>query len=72
MIIEDRLSIGARLARTKFPGLDSKVDVLLRRDSRFRNMCEELTELDCAVSTHSTTSADAARCLPTGSQREFD
>jgi hypothetical protein len=51
MVIEDRLSIGARLARMRFPSLDSRVDVLLRRDGNFRNMCEELAELDCAVST---------------------
>jgi hypothetical protein len=51
MIIQDRLAIGARLARLQFPDTGSKIEALRRRDANFRDMCERLADLDCALST---------------------
>ena len=51
MVTEDRLSIGARLAKMRFPGLGGKVKDLLRQDGSFRAMCEEVAEVDCAIAT---------------------
>ena len=43
---QGRLTIGASLARLRFPDQRGSIDLLLRRDENFRDMCEELAELD--------------------------
>jgi hypothetical protein len=49
MISPDPLSVGARLARLHFPGIDDAISRLLRRDGNFRDMCVELAELEAAI-----------------------
>jgi hypothetical protein len=48
---QDLLAIGIRLARTQFPGLRNAIDELLRRDENFRDMCEELADLEEAIAS---------------------
>jgi hypothetical protein len=51
---QDLLAIGIRLARTQFPGLRNVIDELLRRDENFRDMCEELADLEEAIASADT------------------
>ena len=50
MITQDRLTVGAQLAWLRFPELRERIKDLLCRDANFRDMCEELADLDCAIS----------------------
>jgi hypothetical protein len=49
MVKQDHLTNGARLARLQFPEMGDKIEHLLRREANFRDMCEELADLDCAI-----------------------
>jgi hypothetical protein len=49
MTIQDRLTIGACLARRLFPDFGDKIDIMLNWDGNFRDMCEELADLTCAI-----------------------
>jgi hypothetical protein len=49
MTVEDRLTLGARLARLHFPDAAGKIEHRLRRDDDFSDMCEELADLDRAI-----------------------
>jgi len=49
MTIEDRLTFGACLTRRRFPDMGEKIENMLRWDSNFRDMCEELADLTCAI-----------------------
>jgi hypothetical protein len=47
--VEQRLTLGARLARLHCPEAAGKIETLVRRDGNFRDMCEELADLDRAI-----------------------
>ena len=47
--VEDRLTLGTRLARLHFPDAAGKIEHRLRRDDDFHDMCEELADLDRAI-----------------------
>ena len=47
--VEQRLTLGARLARLHCPEAAGKIEHLFRRDGNFRDMCEELADLDRAI-----------------------
>jgi hypothetical protein len=49
MTVEDRFTLGARLARLHFPEAGGKIEHRLRRDDDFHDMCEELAHLDRAI-----------------------
>ena len=49
MTVEERLTLGTRLARLHFPEAGDKIEHRLRRDDDFRDMCEDLADLDRAI-----------------------
>src|SRR5215208_936485 len=49
MTVEDRLTLGARLARLHFPDAGGIIEHRFRGDDDFHDMCEELADLDRAI-----------------------
>ena len=43
--------IGVRSAHLQFPDVGKAIDDLFRRDGNFRDMCEELADLESAISS---------------------
>jgi hypothetical protein len=64
IVVQNPLTVGVRLARMQFPHMEGKIEDLLRREENFRDMCEELADLDCAILGGRVT----VTCSPTGSQ----
>jgi len=54
MTTQDRLATGVRLARLRFPDLTNVIEDVLRRDENFRDMCEELADLEEAIASIDT------------------
>jgi hypothetical protein len=49
MTVEEPFIVGARLARLHFPDATRQIEHLLLQDGNFRDMCEELADLDRAI-----------------------